>query len=553
MSQDTGQQKKFNDPLNNKIQKKFDQIFLSSDATSSIQTGELDLLEESMNFNSPSGENKMNQKNSKKEEEPKIDFDFSDEVSDGGTASDDSAKKSEAARATAVIPAPGDSDLGFSIDFNFDDESADAPIVTKATAVSGLIASDGDLDLGEADGFTIEGLEQAVEEEDEDRTRVTEAAFSFKDLNAESNESSSNQEAVEEMNFSLDDSIDDENTFNAEEIDLNEVSTDLTPSFESKKNIESTIRDIVKPKMDSTNEFQLDNVDLDLGRDDNVTKEISIDKMKDSSSTSAKDLFAESFESDDNLFSDPLVNEMAPSDLPPASPINPVQALQAARVKAEENVSLRTQHEPAMSSLSSEDSIRFQSTIRALREEREDLLNQFKTLKSEVKELNQENLTLKANLDEAKIEITILRKRHLVEVEDIKYRLSMSDEKKLMAEEKARQAELKREKLEQKVRIDFNQVKQREKELESKLELLSMDVDSQVHSRDQKILELRRKIDALEFNMENASIKEQKSLEDKRKLEDRLNKIMKTLRHSIKNLEDDITEVDHEDHGKDKN
>ena len=141
----------------------------------------------------------------------------------------------------------------------------------------------------------------------------------------------------------------------------------------------------------------------------------------------------------------------------------------------------------------------------------------------------------------------------MVEIEDLKYRTSLSEEKKSMSDEKAKLADMRREKLEQKVRIDFNQVKQREKELESKLELLSMDVESQVHSRDHKILELRRKIDALEFNMENASIKEQRSHDDKRKLEDRLNKIMKTLRHSIKNLEDDSDHVeDSDDHQKDK-
>ena len=59
-------------------------------------------------------------------------------------------------------------------------------------------------------------------------------------------------------------------------------------------------------------------------------------------------------------------------------------------------------------------------------------------------------------------------------------------------------------------------------------------------------MELRRKIDSLEFNMENVSIKEHKSQDDKRKLEDKLNKIMKTLRHSIKNLEDDIEQASDE-------
>ena len=88
--------------------------------------------------------------------------------------------------------------------------------------------------------------------------------------------------------------------------------------------------------------------------------------------------------------------------------------------------------------------------------------------------------------------------------------------------------------------MDFNQIKAREKELEGQLELAKMDSESQVSTRDKKILDLKRKIDQLEFNMENAVIKEEKSREDKQKLEDRLERIMKTLRGSIEVLEDDM-------------
>ena len=200
-------------------------------------------------------------------------------------------------------------------------------------------------------------------------------------------------------------------------------------------------------------------------------------------------------------------------------------------------------HAPQSSYISDDESTRVQATIRQMREEREILLGQLKNLKNENQELEQDNLTIKAALDESRIEVSILRKRHLIELEDIKYRFSLNEERKIMAEEKARQAEGKREKLEQKIRIDFNQVKQREKELETKLEMLTIDVSLQVQSRDSKILELRRKIDSLEFNMENVSIREQKSQDEKRKLEDKLSKMMKTLRHSIKNLEDDIDQV----------
>jgi len=87
--------------------------------------------------------------------------------------------------------------------------------------------------------------------------------------------------------------------------------------------------------------------------------------------------------------------------------------------------------------------------------------------------------------------------------------------------------------------VDFNHIKQREKELESQLELAKMDSESQVKSRDKKILELKRKIDQLEFNMENIVIREQKSRDDKMKLEDRLDRIMKTLRGSIEVIEED--------------
>ena len=216
------------------------------------------------------------------------------------------------------------------------------------------------------------------------------------------------------------------------------------------------------------------------------------------------------------------------------------------KVRAEKVSSRDNQHIGHTGHINAEESIRFQSTIRQLRIERDELLENIKKIKATSRNLEQDNLTIKAGWDESQIEVSLLRKRHMVAIEEINYRLTINEEKKINAIEQARLSESKREKLEQRVRIDFNQIKQREKELETKLEMLSIDVESRIQSRDQKILELRRKIDALEFNMENVSIKEQKSKSDKRKLEEKLNKIMKTLRHSIKNLEDGFDQVNDE-------
>ncbi len=335
------------------------------------------------------------------------------------------------------------------------------------------------------------------------------------------------------------------------------LSAESMSTEEALANMETTINDILKPnRFDATEEIDLtefktqDQAEITFYGEAKQIESMVFNLSPQSEKTDSNGFDLSSVEFADNE----IYDEMAAAN----STTKDYLAIEKTAIKPKANVQLVAEIEPPPIQtiqqkninlegpvhLSASEETRFLATIRQLREEREDLLSQIKKHKAEAKEFEQDNLTLKAALDESKIEISILRKRHLVEIEDMKYRLSLSDEKRLLAEERAKLSESKREKLEQKVRIDFNQVKLREKELETKLEMLSIDVDSQVHSRDQKILELRRKIDALEFNMENVSIRDQKSQDDKRKVEDKLNKIMKTLRYSIKNLEDDIDQAE---------
>jgi hypothetical protein len=79
----------------------------------------------------------------------------------------------------------------------------------------------------------------------------------------------------------------------------------------------------------------------------------------------------------------------------------------------------------------------------------------------------------------------------------------------------------------------------RERELEQKLELLKADSETQIRHRDLKILELKRKIDAMEFDMESISVQEKRSVESRFELEDKLDKAIKTLRSAISVLEDE--------------
>jgi len=193
-------------------------------------------------------------------------------------------------------------------------------------------------------------------------------------------------------------------------------------------------------------------------------------------------------------------------------------------------------------SINQDELVRLQATIRHLKEEREGLLEEVDKLREEKREFERKNTGLRADIDEARIEVTILRQRQEKEYEEIRRGFKLEEERRTIAEEKARHYQKEFERLGQKVRIDINKIRKREKELESQLELQSMDSESQVRTRDQKILELKRKIDSLEFNMENFTIKEAKTRDDKYKLEERLGKIMGTLRGSIQLLEEEIEE-----------
>lgn len=500
--------KKFEDPLNAQIQQKFDMVF-GRDEEEHLR----DIEEGNLEEDSSMGES------AKKPQDissPKLDLNFD---SDDGNELEFDGPSSQQVPSTEAPKKEGSK--------------------TKLTVVPDDSGIEFSLDLGE------EAVEEAPEVPNppeallENDKTISSSNFEIPEFETELETISAKSSADADMEGTLKTILYDKNKIEVpdfESLSLNETtgsSSNVLSPEEAKANIESTIKDILRPKnleatqeidlsslSEDNDEFELDAIDKKAVPDNDLDEEVSFvapEVKKTTPPTGEFDLDALGFAG--------------------------TEEVEKAVPRKEEVSSMPMERTAHTSFVSDEESTRLQATIRQLREEREELLSQVKSLKVDTRELEQDNLTLKAALDESKIEISILRKRHLVELEDMKYRLSLNEEKKSLAEEKARIAETKREKLEQRVRIDFNQVKQREKELETKLEMMSIDVDSQVQTRDQKILELRRKIDALEFNMENVSIREQKSQDDKRKLEDKLNKIMKTLRHSIKNLEDDIDQV----------
>lgn len=180
-----------------------------------------------------------------------------------------------------------------------------------------------------------------------------------------------------------------------------------------------------------------------------------------------------------------------------------------------------------------------QSTLRHMRFEREELLREIEHLHEEKRGHDKERIELKAYSEDLAIELAIIKKRFDQEREEYKQLIRKLEEKTALYEEKMKGISKETDKLSQRYRVDHNTVKRRESELLEQLELVKHDTEIQIKSRDMKILELKRKIDALEFNMENISSAEVRMKEDKKRVEEKLFKVIKNLRGSIKMLEDD--------------
>lgn len=458
------------------------------------------------------------------------------------------------------------------LDFDIDlDETKSSSESLAADADGDDLNLDDDLDLDEGTGDIDEALIASANEsghgeldfdddstgefeigEDTNPTVVADTAsvsMSDLDLNLDSDDlaefSAQNEEnAIEDLeeetmtgaldDLNLDDDLDDEELLASDDLDDDLLADDLDDEGDNEI-LDQEIDDALGISLDSEDDGDEPIVQEDRGNDDLVSELFASPEEEDDSNILDFGQDDSAVDEDVEVVADPMndvtTQTVIADDIKPSAPVFAVEA---------EDDEPELGHGQVLESLGQPELLRLQATIKQLREERSELMRNVDSLKGDLRLVEQDKLTLKAELEESRIEINILKKRHAEENEEAKHQVRVLEEKKSFFEEKTKMLQKEFDRLSHKVRIDFNKVKQREKELEGQLELVSMDTQAQVKSRDMKILELKRKIDALEFNMENATIREQKSREDKARLEERLHKMMKTLRGSIKFLEDDI-------------
>ncbi|MBC7387489.1 MAG: hypothetical protein H7301_15165 [Cryobacterium sp.] len=88
------------------------------------------------------------------------------------------------------------------------------------------------------------------------------------------------------------------------------------------------------------------------------------------------------------------------------------------------------------------------------------------------------------------------------ELEELKFEMKRRNEKVRVMELQVREATDATERLKERVRGDIRKIRTREKELENRLEIMKKDSEALLGARENKIIELKRKLDLIEFNMD---------------------------------------------------
>lgn len=353
-----------------------------------------------------------------------------------------------------------------------------------------------ELELGES---SIEENSLAIDLEDA-KLQENDISLSIDATNMDSLTLSESQN--ESIGFSDDQLMD--------ELDLNFIDEGSSDSFDNKL---EQISDHNDPLSDLENNFGADEFSFNA-QDSNVSDELQ--GIEQSESIMAKIAEIEAMSQKDDLVSLNTQQESL------------INTSQSQTLRDYKDVSL-------MHSLELE---KLGETIKTLREDRQILLQKVEEFENAKAIEKHEILSLRSELDEKKIELAVIRRRFESQIEDLKVELNLSLDKKQLVELKNRELENELDGLNQKVKIDVNKVKSREKELESKLELLKSDAQIQIKNRDAIILDLKRKIDTLEFDLETIKNREKKGLTNKYQLEDKMEKVIKTLKNAIGELED---------------
>jgi DNA-binding response OmpR family regulator len=116
------------------------------------------------------------------------------------------------------------------------------------------------------------------------------------------------------------------------------------------------------------------------------------------------------------------------------------------------------------------------------------------------------------------------------EIDELRFQNKTKSDKARLLESRVNEATEEIERLKERVRTDIRKIRVREKELENKLEIVRKDSEALITARESKIMELKRKIDLLEFNIDLLQDQNAREKENSAQLKERLAKAAQVVR-----------------------
>lgn len=153
-------------------------------------------------------------------------------------------------------------------------------------------------------------------------------------------------------------------------------------------------------------------------------------------------------------------------------------------------------------------------------------------LRSSGEVLYTQNQEMKSEIENLKKELSDLKSNHSTELNHIEFK-SKSKDKQID------KLKLQIDSLELQLKVEFQKVKSRERELENRIEIMKMENQAVLRSKDELILELKRNLDEISMEMENFKGKGRDlhiNLEDTK---EKMRKSVKALRLALSLLENE--------------
>jgi chromosome segregation ATPase len=145
-------------------------------------------------------------------------------------------------------------------------------------------------------------------------------------------------------------------------------------------------------------------------------------------------------------------------------------------------------------------------------------------------ELSFQSSEQQKKIDEFEKEKTAALDRMRAEIEELAFQLKAKTDKSRVLERQIRETIEEMEQLKTRVRTDIRKIRVREKELENRLEMNKKDSEALIAARETKIIELKRKLDLIEFNMDLLQDQYTREKGNSAKLRERLVKAAQVVR-----------------------